>query len=85
MNISLSDDMHAYVEKRVKKGKFDNKSEYIRSLIRDELDKLYEQDLERKLQEGLDDIKAGRVIPVDEKFWEDLNKEFTKIIEEHKG
>ncbi len=38
MNISLPDEMKAFVEQRVKSGLYANASDYVRDLIRDDFD-----------------------------------------------
>jgi antitoxin ParD1/3/4 len=53
LNISLTDEMRAYVEERVGSGRYGNASEYFRDLIRGDQDRQRDQDLERLLLEGL--------------------------------
>ncbi|MGQ0590466.1 MAG: type II toxin-antitoxin system ParD family antitoxin [Sphingosinicella sp.] len=52
MNISLPDDMRAYVEAQVKGGFYANSSDFIRAAIREHKESL--ERLDDLIQEGLD-------------------------------
>lgn len=64
-NVSLTETLDTYVEDRVRSGEFQNASEVVRDALR--LHKARTDDEARKLerfnrlvQEGIDDIEAGR-------------------------
>ena len=52
MNISLPDEMKAHVEDWVATGEYANASDFVRSLIRERMDR--HAHLDKLLQEGLD-------------------------------
>ncbi|MCC6471392.1 MAG: type II toxin-antitoxin system ParD family antitoxin [Alphaproteobacteria bacterium] len=71
MTIALTAEMAKTVRAAVEAGEYASSSEIIREALRDWTDKrfLRQRDLEElraSIQEGLDDIKAGRVYTVDE-------------------
>ncbi len=53
MNISLPDEMKAFVEAQMAQDGYASASEYLRALIRDEQKRRARQQLEAKLLEGL--------------------------------
>ena len=53
MNISLSDEMKAFIEAQVAKEGYASVSEYLRAVIRDVQKRQAKQELEAKLLEGL--------------------------------
>ena len=55
MNVSLPDEMKAFVEAQAAKEGFGTTSEYLRSVIRDVQKRLAKQALEAKLREGADE------------------------------
>lgn len=64
-NVSLTGMLDAYVEDRVKSGAFQNASEVVRDALRlhkarTEADVLKEERFRHLVQEGIDDIAAGR-------------------------
>ena len=66
MNIRLSDDDHAFIDEEVRAGVYRDADEAIHAglrLLRSKEGKKAE--LQRLIQEGLDDIEAGRVIEFD--------------------
>jgi len=54
MNVSLPDEMRAFVDEQVSEGGFSTVSEYIRALVRDAQRRAAKDLLERQLLEGLD-------------------------------
>lgn len=74
-NVSLTTMLDDYVEDRVKSGSFQNASEVVRDALRlhkartdEDIRKL--ERFNRLVQEGIDDIEAGRYVEVD---WDDLD------------
>jgi Arc/MetJ-type ribon-helix-helix transcriptional regulator len=57
INISLSEKLAAELEKRVKKGKYSSKSEYLRDLFRE---KLEEEELWKSIKRSETEFKAGK-------------------------
>jgi antitoxin ParD1/3/4 len=74
-NVSLTDMLDSYVEDRVQSGEFQNASEVVRDALRlhkaraDEDARKLER-MNRLIQEGEDDIAAGRFVEV---AWDDLD------------
>jgi len=57
INISLSEKLAAELEKRVKRGKYSSKSEYLRDLFRERLEEEY---LIRNIRISQEEIKQGK-------------------------
>jgi len=81
MNVSLPDEMKAFVEDQVAKGAYSTASEYLRELIR--------QDQQRRLREEIDKgllaaLESGEPIPVTPEFWQERRKELEKRIQKRK-
>lgn len=57
LNISMPDEMRDFVAKRTKQTQHATPTEYIRSLVREDQKRAEQQDLERRLLEGLDSGK----------------------------
>lgn len=69
-NVSLTEMLDAYIEDSVRSGAFQNASEVVRDALRlhkaradDEARK--EARFKRLIQEGVDDLEAGRYVDVD--------------------
>jgi antitoxin ParD1/3/4 len=71
MNISLPDEMKAFVESQMAQDGYASASEYLRALIRDDQKRRAKQALERKLLEGL----QGPAVPLDRKEWDSILQE----------
>jgi antitoxin ParD1/3/4 len=71
MNISLPDEMKAFVEDQANKEGFGTTSEYLRSIIRDAQRRLAKQALEEKLLEGL----QGPVVLMNREDWDSIQSE----------
>jgi antitoxin ParD1/3/4 len=74
-NVSLTAMLDDYVEDRVQSGAFQNASEVVRDALRlhkartdEDIRKL--ERLNRLIQEGIDDIEAGRHVELD---WDELD------------
>jgi antitoxin ParD1/3/4 len=82
MNISLPDSLKEYVKERVEEESYSTPSDYMRSLIREDMHRRDEQKLEQMLLEG---IRSGRGMEIGSKewkeFWEDIH---TRIQEKTK-
>ena len=54
MNISLTDDLKAFVDTRVKSRGYSSSSEYVRDLLRRDEEKLKEEHFQKLIQDGLE-------------------------------
>ncbi len=74
LHISLPEPLAESAKARAEDEKFGNMSDYVRSLIRDDLRKMEEQKLEQMLLEG---IGSGRGMEIGseewKKFWEEID------------
>lgn len=88
-NISMTDELAAFVTEQVKTGNFASVSEVYREALRGFRDrvnerKLHMQKLEQELQKGINDLEAGRSIKIEteeehQAFFEKIEKRvFTK-------
>ncbi|MEY3403952.1 MAG: addiction module antitoxin [Anabaena sp. CRKS33] len=67
VNISLPDSMRDFINEQVTKGGYSTTSEYIRHLIRQDLERVAQTRLETWLLEGLD---SGEAIEITDEWWE---------------
>ncbi len=85
VEMRLPESVGAAVRKRAEATGFASPDEYVQTLVLADLDraddgeepKVYpelSQETLAKLQEGLDSVAAGRVVKVDEAFWEDMHR-----------
>ena len=74
MNISLTDDLKAFVDTRIKARGYSSVSEYVRDLVRRDEERAAEERFQRLIQEGLDS-------PLDSRSWEEHRAELTARIE----
>jgi antitoxin ParD1/3/4 len=82
MNISLPDEMKAFVEVQATQKGFGTVSEYIRAIIRD----VQKQSLEIETLDALllDGINSGAGTPLVKSDWERIRREGAKLIGERK-
>ena len=67
VNISLPDSMRDFINEQLEKGGYSTTSEYIRLLIRQDLEKVQKSRIEKLLLEGLD---SGETIEITDEWWE---------------
>jgi len=65
MNLSLTDELEAWIDERVKSGLYRSSSEVVREALRllkeqEELKALRRHELRAMIREGTDDLDAGR-------------------------
>jgi antitoxin ParD1/3/4 len=72
MNISLPEEMKAFVEAQMAQEGFASASEYLRSLIREAQRRRAKQELEAKFREALD---SGPATPMTREDWAALRQE----------
>jgi antitoxin ParD1/3/4 len=72
MNVSLPDEMKAFVEAQAAKEGFGTVSEYLRSVIRELQKRQAKQNLEAKLREAL---LSGPAEPMTREDWDDIERE----------
>ncbi|MDB5291456.1 MAG: addiction module antidote protein family [Phycisphaerales bacterium] len=73
LNVSLTEDLRAVVEEQVGTGKFSSHSEYVRSLIRQDQERIARERLEATLLERLGD---GESVEMDAADWKAIREEF---------
>jgi antitoxin ParD1/3/4 len=71
MNISLPDEMKAFVEAQIAKEGYASASEYLRALIRDAQKRMARMELDAKLLEGL----QGPVVEMTPDDWDSIRRE----------
>lgn len=81
MSISLPQQLKKYVQERAELGLYGTPSDYIRDLIREDLKRHEQEQLEAMLLEGL---ASGEAKPMTKKNWQDLRAEVHKRIDERK-
>jgi antitoxin ParD1/3/4 len=72
MNISLPDEMKAFVESEMAHEGYASASEYLRALIRDAQKRRAKRDLEAKFREALD---SGPATPMTPEDWDSIERE----------
>jgi antitoxin ParD1/3/4 len=73
MNVHLTDELERLVQSKVQSGRYNSASEVVREALRlleerDELRAIRKDELRKRIAEGLDAVKAGRVHDGDEVF-----------------
>ncbi|MFO1263758.1 MAG: type II toxin-antitoxin system ParD family antitoxin [Rhodoferax sp.] len=68
MNISLTDDLKAFVEARIQARGYSSASEYMRDLVRRDEERASEERFKALLEDGMQSGSAGD--------WDDLRKDF---------
>lgn len=71
MNISLPEEMKAFIEAQMAQGGYASASEYLRSLIREDQKRRARQELEAKLLEGV----QGPAVEMTREDWESIRRE----------
>ena len=81
LNISLPESMRDFISEQVAKGGYSTASEYIRHLIRQELERVAKTQLETLLLEGLD---SGESIEITDEWWEQKRTELVEKVRNSK-
>jgi len=81
LNISLPESMRNFISEQVAKGGYSTTSEYIRHLIRQELERVAKTQLETLLLEGLD---SGESIEITDEWWEQKRTELVEKVRNSK-
>ncbi|MCY7384736.1 MAG: type II toxin-antitoxin system ParD family antitoxin [Microcoleus sp.] len=81
LNISLPESMRDFISEQVAKGGYSTTSEYIRHLIRQELERVAKIQLETLLLEGLD---SGESIEITDEWWEQKRTELVEKVRNSK-
>jgi antitoxin ParD1/3/4 len=81
MNVSLPDELKAFVEQQVTLGGFSSTSEYLRALIREARNREADRKLESLLLEGLE---SGAATPLTPEDWEGIRREALKRLKSRK-
>lgn len=77
MTISLPEDLKQFVKKRSQTAHYGTPSDYIRGLIRDDIQRLEQERLEQELLKGL---TSGKGIALTPEAWQRLKDEAAKMI-----
>ena len=72
MTISLPEDLKQFVKKRSLTAHYGTPSDYIRGLIREDIQRLEQEHLEQELLKGL---RSGKGIPITKDAWKQLRAE----------
>ena len=72
MNISVPDDMKAFVEAEMAQEGYASASEYLRTLIRDAQKRRAKRELEAKFREALE---SGPATPMTREDWDSIEQE----------
>ena len=78
LNVSLPEPLKDYVQERVSEGIYSNPSDFVRSLIRDDMRQSAQRQLETLLLAG---INSGDPVPMDAAEWESIRQEVRERIE----
>jgi antitoxin ParD1/3/4 len=76
MNISLPEEMKAFIEAQMATEGYASASEYLRALIRDAQKRRARQDLEAKLLEGLN----GPVVEMTVEDWDSIERDAEDLV-----
>jgi antitoxin ParD1/3/4 len=73
MNVHVTDELERLVQSKVQSGRYNSASEVVREALRlleerDELRAIRKNELRKRIAEGLDAVKAGRVQDGEEVF-----------------
>jgi antitoxin ParD1/3/4 len=73
MNVHLTDELERLVQSKVQSGRYNSASEVVREALRlleerDELRAIRKDELRKRIAEGIEAVKAGRVQDGDEVF-----------------
>ena len=82
MNISLPDELKAFVEDQATQKGFGTVSEYVRAIIREAHERHVERDRLDSLL--LDGLNSGPATPLTKADWDHIRREGTKLIGERK-
>jgi antitoxin ParD1/3/4 len=78
MSISLPEDLKQFVKQRSRTAHYGTPSDYIRGLIREDLQRLEAERLEAELMKGL---RSGKGIPMTKEAWKRMRSEAAKIMQ----
>ncbi|MBP2562918.1 antitoxin ParD1/3/4 [Neorhizobium galegae] len=71
ITVTREPDIQDFVRDQMERGSFTSSGEYIETVLRERYERERARErLDAKLQKGLDDVRAGRVVPIDEAFAE---------------
>lgn len=83
MNVSLTPELQKMVEGKVSSGLYNNASEVIREALRllkeqDDLKRARIEEMRQKIQVGIDDVTAGRVVEGSPALFEEIKSQGRK-------
>ncbi|MGK6313148.1 ribbon-helix-helix domain-containing protein [Neorhizobium sp. DT-125] len=69
VTVTLEPDIEDFVRHQTERGSFASSSDYIETVLRERYERERARErLDAELQKGIDDVRAGRVMPIDEAF-----------------
>jgi len=84
MNVSISSPLEQFVQEQVKIGFYNSASEVVRAGLRLLIKQQVQQNLDRAIAIGLEQVKNGQVKEMNDEFWDDLKADVVKRIENKK-
>jgi len=74
--VNLGKPYEEYIKRMVASGYYASASEVIRDALRSKMkeEKLPKKTLQELVEEGMEDIRAGRIVDYDENFWDKVHK-----------
>ena len=82
MNVSLTPELAAFVERQVASGRYRSASEVVRQGLRELQEREeWKAEVREKIEEGLRSLKAGKGVPA-EQVWADLDEKLQRALAE---
>lgn len=95
MNVSLTPELEAFVQQKVESGRYSSASEVVRESLRllekrDSRDREINEEIRRKVQEGIDELDRGEGILINgdaelREFMEDIKRRGRQRLREQMG
>lgn len=82
MNVSLTPELAAFVERQVASGRYRSASEVVRQGLRELQEREeWKAEVREKIEEGLRSLEAGKGVPA-EQVWADLDEKLQRALSE---
>ena len=82
LNISLTEELRAFIDQQIAQGSYNNASEYVHHLISQAQQAYQQARIETMLLEGLD---SGEPIDVTDEWWEQKRAQLVERFRQKKG
>ncbi|MCB0645249.1 MAG: type II toxin-antitoxin system ParD family antitoxin [Saprospiraceae bacterium] len=86
--VNLGKPYEEFIQKLVQSGYYASASEVLRDALRlkmEQSEMWQGKRLQQLVQEGLDDVEAGKVVPFDENFWDNINARVAENIKNNRS